>query len=37
VPTKGYVTAETLTTLIGGLLSIGSVVWWFFWDRNRTA
>lgn len=34
---KGYLTAETLTTLIGGVLSIGSVVWWFIWDRNRTA
>jgi len=34
---KGYLTAETSTTLIGGLLSIGSVAWWFVWDRNRTS
>ena len=34
---KGYLTAETLTTLVGGILSIGSVAWWFFWDRNRAA
>lgn len=34
---KGYLTEDTLTTLIGGLLSIGSVGWWFIWDRNRTA
>jgi hypothetical protein len=34
---KGYLTEDMLTTLIGGLLSIGSVGWWFIWDRNRTA
>lgn len=34
---KGYLTEETSTTLIGGLLSLGSVAWWFVWDRNRTA
>lgn len=34
---KGYLTAETSTTLIGGLLSIGSVGWWFIWERNRSA
>jgi len=25
---KGYLTEEMSTTLIGGLLSIGSVAWW---------
>jgi hypothetical protein len=34
---KGYLTEEMSTTLVGALLSIGSVSWWFFWERNRTA
>lgn len=34
---KGYLTEETATTLVGGLLSVGSVVWWFIWDRGRAA
>ena len=34
---KGYLTAETSTTLIGGLLSIGSVAGWFVWERGRTS
>ena len=34
---KGYLTEDMLTTLIGGVLSIGSVGWWFIWERNRTA
>lgn len=34
---KGYLTEDTSTTLVGGLLSIGSVVWWTFFERNRLA
>jgi hypothetical protein len=34
---KGYLTEETSTTLIGALLSLGSVGWWFVWERNRTS
>jgi hypothetical protein len=34
---KGYLTEDMLTTLVGALLSLGSVGWWFIWDRNRTA
>ena len=33
---KGYLTEEMSTTLIGGLLSIGSVAWWAIWQRGRT-
>lgn len=31
---KGYLTEDMLTTAIGGFLSVGSVVWWFFWNRK---
>lgn len=31
---KGYLTDDMLTTAIGGILSIGSVLWWFIWNRN---
>ena len=34
---KGYLTEEMSTTLIGGLLSIGSVAWWVVFERNRLA
>ena len=34
---KGYLTEDMSTALIGGLLSIGSVAWWFVWDRGRAA
>ena len=34
---KGYLTEEMSTTLIGGVLSLGSVAWWFFWEKNRPA
>ena len=33
---KGYPTEEMSTTLIGGLLSLGSVGWWLIWQRGRT-
>lgn len=33
---KGYLNQEMLTALVGGILSIGSVAWWFFWNRNKT-
>lgn len=34
---KGYLTEEMSVTLVGGVLSIGSVLWWAFWDKNRAA
>jgi hypothetical protein len=34
---KGYLTEEMSTTLIGGLLSLGSVSWWVVFERNRLA
>lgn len=34
---KGYLSEEMSTTLTGGLLSLGSVAWWFFWDRHRAS
>jgi hypothetical protein len=34
---KGYLSEEMSVTLVGGILSIGSVLWWMFWDKNRAA
>lgn len=34
---KGYLTEEMSVTLIGGVLSIGSVLWWMFWQKGREA
>lgn len=31
---KGYLSEDMSTTLVGGLLSIGSVIWWFIWNRK---
>lgn len=33
--TKGFLTEEMLNTAIGGVLAIGSAVWWFVWERKR--
>lgn len=32
---KGVLTDAMLTTLVGGLLSVGSVLWWVVWERKR--
>jgi hypothetical protein len=32
---KGYLTEEMSVTLIGGVLSIGSVLWWALWEKKR--
>ena len=32
---KGLLTEELGTTLIGGVVSLGSVLWWVLWQRNR--
>ena len=32
---SGYLTEEMSATLIGGLLSVGSVIWWMFWNKNN--
>lgn len=32
---KGYLTEEMSVTLIGGIMSIGSVLWWALWERKR--
>lgn len=34
---KGVITEEMSTTLVGGLLSVGSVLWWIFWQSKREA
>lgn len=34
---KGYLSEDMVTTLVGGLLSIGSVLWWVLWEKNRPA
>jgi hypothetical protein len=34
---KGYLSEEMSVTLVGGILSVGSVLWWMFWDRSRSA
>ncbi len=32
---KGVLTEEMSTALTGGVLSLGSVAWWFIWERGR--
>jgi hypothetical protein len=32
---KGYINEEMSVTLVGGLLSIGSVLWWVLWESKR--
>lgn len=27
---------EAFQAAVGGVLSIGAFVWWWFWERNRT-
>lgn len=34
---KGIITAEMGTTAVGALLSLGSVAWWAYWNRGKTA
>lgn len=34
---KGLITAELGVTLTGAVVSLGSVAWWVFWQRNRPA
>jgi hypothetical protein len=34
---KSVTDGAQFQALVGGLLSVGSFVWWWFWDRNRTA
>jgi hypothetical protein len=34
---RGFITEEMSTTLVGSLLSIGGVVWWIAWDSKRPA
>lgn len=34
---KGIITAELGVTLTGAVVSLGSVAWWAFWQRNRPA
>jgi hypothetical protein len=32
---KGIITEEMGVTLIGGVVSLGSVAWWVLWQRSR--
>lgn len=32
---KGVVTEAMVPTLVGGILSVGSVMWWALWQRHR--
>lgn len=34
---KGIITEEMGVSLIGAVLSLGSIAWWAFWQRKRTA
>ena len=34
---KGVFTEAMSVTLVGGLMSVASVMWWVFWDKNRPA
>jgi hypothetical protein len=32
---KGVVTEDMVPTLVGGVLSVSSVLWWALWQRHR--
>lgn len=32
---SGVITQEMSTTLVGAVLSLGGVLWWVLWERNR--
>jgi hypothetical protein len=34
---KGIITEEMGVTLIGGVVSLGSVAWWVLWQRSRVS
>lgn len=31
----GFADTEIYQQFIGGVLAVGSFVWWYFWERNR--
>jgi hypothetical protein len=33
----GVMTEEIATAMTGGVVSLGMVVWWVFWERHRLA
>lgn len=34
---QGLITSDMSTTLVGSVVSIGGILWWVLWDRNRPA
>jgi hypothetical protein len=32
---QGWITADMVTALVGGVVSIAGVAWWAFWERTR--
>lgn len=34
---KGLITSEMGVTLTGAIVSLGSIAWWVFWQRGRSA
>ena len=32
---KGYITEDIATQLVGGVISLAGVAWWLFWNKNR--
>ena len=34
---RGVITEEIGATLTGGVISLGNVVWWVFWNRKASA
>ena len=31
----GLITSDMSTALVGAIVSVGGILWWVFWDRNR--
>lgn len=34
---EGITQGEAFTQAVGGVLAVGSFVWWMVWERNRPA
>lgn len=32
---QGIITEDHVTTIVGAGVSLGGVIWWILWDRNR--
>lgn len=34
---KGVADGAQFQALLGGLMNVGAFLWWWFWDKKRTA